>query len=190
MQATDQAFFEAYKRLDRLCSDAFSCRNGVTAYIDEMDRCSPRGRRLVPGWEQDLSTLKALRHLRNRMAHELDTDGVCTEADAAEAGGACAHPFRRRPACAPEPDGSFGEKAAHSAEAGERVPRFREAGKTGAEHMDRHCDHRRGDLSDCTGSDNFPLNSEKVILLQKAKIGCAVLSGQAHPIFMPDEVTR
>lgn len=30
--------------------------------------------------------LKALRHLRNRMAHELDTDGVCTEADAAEAG--------------------------------------------------------------------------------------------------------
>ena len=75
MQATDQAFFEAYKRLDRLCSDAFSCRNGVTAYIDEMNRCSPRGRRLVPGWEQDLSTLKALRHLRNRMAHELDTDG-------------------------------------------------------------------------------------------------------------------
>ena len=64
MQATDQAFFEAYKRLDRLCSDAFSCRNGVTAYIDEMNRCSPRGRRLVPGWEQDLSTLKALRHLR------------------------------------------------------------------------------------------------------------------------------
>ena len=86
MQATDQAFFEAYKRLDRLCSDAFSCRNGVTAYIDEMDRCSPRGRRLVPGWEQDLSTLKTLRNLRNRMAHELDTDGVCTEADAAEAG--------------------------------------------------------------------------------------------------------
>ena len=86
MQATDQAFFEAYKRLDRLCSDAFSCRNGVTAYIDEMNRCSPRGRRLVLGWEQDLSTLKALRHLRNRMAHELDTDGVCTEADAAEAG--------------------------------------------------------------------------------------------------------
>ena len=30
---------------------------------------------------------KALRHLRNRMAHEFDTDGVCTEADAAEAGG-------------------------------------------------------------------------------------------------------
>ena len=86
MQAIDQAFFEAYKRLDRLCSDAFSCRNGVTAYIDEMNRCSPRGQRLVPGWEQDLSTLKALRHLRNRMAHELDTDGVCTEADAAEAG--------------------------------------------------------------------------------------------------------
>ena len=59
MQATDQAFFESYKRLDRLCFDAFSCRNGVTAYIDEMNRCSPRGRRLVPGWEQDLSMLKA-----------------------------------------------------------------------------------------------------------------------------------
>lgn len=85
MQATDQAFFEAYKRLDRLCSDAFSCRNGVTAYIDEMNRCSPRGRRLVPGWEQDLSTLWTLRRLRNRMAHELDTDGLCTEADVSEA---------------------------------------------------------------------------------------------------------
>lgn len=85
MLATDQAFFEAYKRLDRLCSDAFSCRNGVTAYIDEMNRCSPRGRRLVPGWEQDLSTLWTLRRLRNRMAHELDTDGLCTEADVTEA---------------------------------------------------------------------------------------------------------
>lgn len=85
MQATDQAFFDAYKRLDRLCSDAFSCRNGVSAYIDEMNRCSPRGRRLVPGWEQDFSTLRSLRHLRNRMAHELNTDGLCTEADVAEA---------------------------------------------------------------------------------------------------------
>lgn len=85
MRTTDQVFFETYKRLDRLCSDAFSCQNGVSAYIDEMNRCSPRGGRLVPGWERDFSTLKSLRHLRNRMAHELNTDGLCTEADIAEA---------------------------------------------------------------------------------------------------------
>ena len=187
MQATDQAFFEAYKRLDRLCSDAFSCRNGVTAYIDEMNRCSPRGQRLGTG---PFHAQGAASSAKPHGARARYRRGVYRGRCCRSGGFSCAHPFRERPACASEPDGSSGEKAAQSAGAGERVPRFRETGKTGAEHMDRHCDHRRGDLSDCTDSDNFPLNSEKVILLQKAKIGCAVLSGQAHPIFMPDGAIR
>ena len=37
MQAIDNEFFEAYKRLDRLCSDIYGCRNGVSQYIEDMD---------------------------------------------------------------------------------------------------------------------------------------------------------
>ena len=36
MQAIDNEFFEAYKRLDRLCSDIYGCRNGVSQYIEDM----------------------------------------------------------------------------------------------------------------------------------------------------------
>ena len=44
MQAIDNEFFEAYKRLDRLCSDIYGCRNGVSQYIEDMERASDQGR--------------------------------------------------------------------------------------------------------------------------------------------------
>ena len=43
MQAIDNEFFEAYKRLDRLCSDIYGCRNGVSQYIEDMERVSYQG---------------------------------------------------------------------------------------------------------------------------------------------------
>ena len=52
MQAIDNEFFEAYKRLDRLCSDIYGCRNGVSQYIEDMERVSYQGRLAIPSWEQ------------------------------------------------------------------------------------------------------------------------------------------
>ena len=43
VQALDNEFFEAYKRLDRLCSDIYGCRNGVSQYIEDMERASYQG---------------------------------------------------------------------------------------------------------------------------------------------------
>lgn len=48
MQAIDNEFFEAYKRLDRLCSDIYGCRNGVSQYIEDMERVSYQGRLAIP----------------------------------------------------------------------------------------------------------------------------------------------
>lgn len=191
MQATDQAFFEAYKRLGQAL---FRClflperRNGIYRRNESLfsaRAASCAGVGAGPFHAQGAPSSAKPHGARARYRRGMHRGRCCRSG-----GFSCAHPLRERPACAPEPDGSSGEKTAQSADAGERVPRFRETEKIGAEHMDRHCDHRRGDLSDCTDSDNFPLNSEKVILLQKAKIGCAVLSGQAHPIFMPDGAIR
>lgn len=43
-----------------------------------------RGKLILPRKYEKVQE-QTLRHLRNRMAHELDTDGVCTETDVAEA---------------------------------------------------------------------------------------------------------
>lgn len=37
MQPADNEFFEEYKHLDKLCGDMYSCRNGISEYIDQMD---------------------------------------------------------------------------------------------------------------------------------------------------------
>ncbi len=52
MQAIDNEFFEAYKRLDRLCSDIYGCRNGVSQYIEDMERVSYQGRLAIPSWNR------------------------------------------------------------------------------------------------------------------------------------------
>ena len=43
MQSLDNEFFEEYKRLDRLCSDMFSSRIGVSAYIEAMEAKAAQG---------------------------------------------------------------------------------------------------------------------------------------------------
>ncbi len=37
MDELDQAYFEAYKRLDRLCSDMYRQPNGVSQYLTDME---------------------------------------------------------------------------------------------------------------------------------------------------------
>ena len=81
MQAIDNEFFEAYKRLDRLCSDIYGCRNGVSQYIEDMERASYQERLAIPSWEQAYRTLKHLRWVRNQLAHDSGQLQLCGERD-------------------------------------------------------------------------------------------------------------
>ena len=45
MQPLDNEFFEEYKRLDHLCADMYSCKNGVSQYIEDMESRIPKGGR-------------------------------------------------------------------------------------------------------------------------------------------------
>ena len=81
MQVLDNEFFEAYKRLDRLCSDIYGCRNGVSQYIEDMERASYQGRLAIPSWEQAYKTLKHLRWVRNQLAHDSGQVQICEECD-------------------------------------------------------------------------------------------------------------
>lgn len=81
MQELDNEFFEAYKRLERLCSGIYDCRNGVSQYIADME-CTPYQDRLaVPSWEQSYKTLKHLRWVRNQIAHDSGQIQICEECD-------------------------------------------------------------------------------------------------------------
>ena len=81
MQILDNEFFEAYKRLDNLCSDIYGCRNGISQYIEDMERMSYQERLAVPSWEQVYKTLKHLRWMRNRIAHDSGEIQICKECD-------------------------------------------------------------------------------------------------------------
>jgi hypothetical protein len=70
LQMSDVEFFEEYKRLDRLCADMFSCQNGVSAYIEQMESEAFQGRRHVPAWDADYKMLKHVRWVRNQIAHD------------------------------------------------------------------------------------------------------------------------
>ncbi len=81
MHAFDNDFFEEYKRLDKLCADMFSCQNGVSEYIAQMEERSAQGRQLVSGWDTDYKMLKHVRWVRNQIAHNIGSDQVSDPAD-------------------------------------------------------------------------------------------------------------
>lgn len=65
MNQRDNTFFEAYKRLDRLCRDILNCQNGVSEYIQQMDK-TPQAQYTVTNWEKDYKMLKHIRWVRNQ----------------------------------------------------------------------------------------------------------------------------
>ena len=81
MQVLDNEFFEAYKRLDRLCSDMYGCQNGVSQYIQFMKEQTYWGQLMVPSWELSYKTMKHLREVRNRIAHDPGQFQICAERD-------------------------------------------------------------------------------------------------------------
>lgn len=86
MDKRNVAFLETYKRLDKLCQELYDAEKGVTSYIDDLKQQSAIGRRRIPGWDHDRNQLIALRHLRNRLTHEVGTmeKPLCTQEDIKE----------------------------------------------------------------------------------------------------------
>ena len=77
----DNEFFEEYKRLDRLCSDMYSCQDGIRQYLEDMECQFSAGEKVVPNWMQDYRKLRGLRKRRNTLAHNVSEYQVCTERD-------------------------------------------------------------------------------------------------------------
>ena len=83
MHALDNEFFEEYKRLDRLCADMYSGRNGVSEYLEDMESKAYRGQSRVADWAADYRRLKHVRWVRNQIAHAETTGQICEAADTA-----------------------------------------------------------------------------------------------------------
>ena len=77
----DDEFFEEYKRLDRICADMYSARQGVSEYIADMESRPIRETSRITAWDHDYKQLKHLRWIRNRIAHESDTCQICSISD-------------------------------------------------------------------------------------------------------------
>ncbi len=73
MHISDNDFFEAYKSLDKLCSEMYYCKNGVSAYIDQMKIEAFQGQYRVSSWNNDYKMLNHVRGVRNQIAHDSGT---------------------------------------------------------------------------------------------------------------------
>ena len=83
MLETNVRFQEEYLRLDKLCRKFFESKRGVSLYIEHMESTEEKEWSKISGWENDLKTLKRMRHIRNKLAHEVDAlnKRVCSEKD-------------------------------------------------------------------------------------------------------------
>ena len=72
-------YLESYKSLDQLCRDMFRSKDGVTEYINQMDRVISRINSKVD-WRNFYSRLKYQRRLRNNLVHSTECS-ECTEED-------------------------------------------------------------------------------------------------------------
>lgn len=83
MEHLNMRFLEEYKRLDKLCKEIYRADRGISSYIDDMKASNRSGNYTIPGWSSDLDQLIRLRHLRNKLTHEVGTTDlpICTEND-------------------------------------------------------------------------------------------------------------
>ena len=81
LHIADNDFFEAYKRLDKLCSEMYSCQNGVSEYIAQMERLTYKGQYRVFSWNNDYKQLKHVRWVRNKIAHDADSYQISEAGD-------------------------------------------------------------------------------------------------------------
>lgn len=81
MTQLDNEFFEEYKHLERLCSDMYSCRDGIRQYLEDRECQFSEGEKAISHWAQDYRKLRELRRTRNTLAHNVSGYQVCTEQD-------------------------------------------------------------------------------------------------------------
>ena len=81
MQQADNIFFEEYKRLNKLCSEIFSCQNGVSEYISQMENDWNDGYKYVSSWNEDFKNLKHVRWVRNKIAHDYNDSQISNSSD-------------------------------------------------------------------------------------------------------------
>ncbi len=72
-------YLDSYKRLDQLRRDMFRSKDGVTEYINQMDRVISRINS-KQDWRDFYSRLKYQRRLRNNLVHSTECS-ECTEED-------------------------------------------------------------------------------------------------------------
>lgn len=73
LQLSDNEFFEEYKHLEKLCSEIYSCQNGISEYITQMEDRYYQGQSHVFSWDADYKMLKHVRWVRNQIAHDSGT---------------------------------------------------------------------------------------------------------------------
>lgn len=83
MDDSNYIFFEAFKQLDKLCTELYKTPHGVTHYIDDMKAASWDNYKDIPNWKTDLKELIRLRHIRNHLAHTQGAfhEDICTQND-------------------------------------------------------------------------------------------------------------
>jgi len=81
LQQADNKYFEEYKQPDKLCSEMYSCKNGVSEYIAQMENKSYQAQYRVSSWDSDYNMLKHIRWVRNRIAHDSGTHQISNPED-------------------------------------------------------------------------------------------------------------
>ncbi len=67
-----KAFIDEFKHLEKICNEIYCEQHGVTQYINEMEQKSGYASRKIPNCDNDLASLKRVRHIRNNLVHESD----------------------------------------------------------------------------------------------------------------------
>ena len=81
MKKADNQFFEAFKELETLCGELYSCRSGVSEYLLDMEKRMAEGEKKIENWASDYKTLKHLRWVRNKIAHEAGDERISEDKD-------------------------------------------------------------------------------------------------------------
>ena len=80
MDAIQIELLEEYKYVDAICRDMFGTKNGVSAYIEQLDETPMTARYWITEWNDEYRQLKHIRWIRNQIVHS--TGNVeCTQSD-------------------------------------------------------------------------------------------------------------
>ena len=66
-------FLEQYKRADSICREKYNSESGITNYINLMRDAKNYREQEIAEWDSVLARLMALRHIRNKLTHDVGT---------------------------------------------------------------------------------------------------------------------